>query len=262
MSQNELSKECYKSVSIYYFENKSNEICIIDVLKDFDAKKNLGMEDSMSIEAGYCEIPNNRIFYYGGSYGNHVYILDINGSIGIKKPYRKKKYWTNCIYYNDAVYVFGGQDSDTWTQGAESFSLSSEVWKDLEPVPTVPGYTSTVVHDDKILITGRSASMLYSYEPESNRYSALCEFTNNMYKIIIKGLGRVYIFENSKLYESDFGNPGVFSMINNTCVPDTYVVGYSIRNQFCVYFIIKNKKIYKFDLLTKKTYELRPVRFN
>jgi Kelch motif len=259
-----LSSE-YNSKNMCYFERNSKTLNIISI-SEVDEKYQLEISDSLDINSGFCELPNNEYFYYAGcplNFVDFVYIINPSHKTATKRSSGKAKCNIgSCSYYESKVYIFGGQNSlSQEINDAEIYNLNSNTWQDASNLPVACAWISSVVFDKMIMITGFQASTVYNYSIEKNLYSFAGNFTPNRHKVICQGLGKVYVFENGKLHESFDSGVSQYLLINGgTGIPhNQQLISYIIRNQIFVYFILNNKIIYRFNLLTKEIKYIRQI---
>jgi Kelch motif len=265
LEEKEILNKYHNSSFLCYFEKNSKNLIKLQVLKDSDLKIPINMNDDMDYKAGYCELPKDRFFYYGGypsTRTDYVYIINAEKNSAVKRPNRKIKHSMGCCYYNDFVYIFGGYLNGNYTKDAEKYHIGSDTWKELQMTPEDLEETSIVSSQNKILLVGYRSLNVYVYSISTNSYYSTYVLTEKKCKFVVNGLGKVYIFENFKLHESDSYSSINFTHISNTIVPNFYLRGYTIRNEYSLYFLLEDWNIYRFNLLTKETCRLRAVKFS
>ena len=129
----ELTKNSEKIPLLYYFDQNTKLFNIINPFSDTDIKYGLNIPDNLSIFSGFCELPDDQYFFYGGHIAtnnnmNHTYIIDLKTKSAVKKlDYTAKGIIGLCSYYKNAVYVFGGYIAAAYTNLSEKYIIDLNI---------------------------------------------------------------------------------------------------------------------------------------
>ena len=250
-----------------YFDDDSKILNLVDPLSPSDIKFCVEIPDNLSYDGAFCKLPNDQMLYYGGSPSKQcldiVYLVDIRQRTAVKKSSHKPmKGIGECCYHQGLVYTFGGLMSDKTTCEAYAYSIELDLWQNISPMPSVCGYATCALVGNGIALAGKSCVKMYKYDVEGNSYSGYGDFSTSN-KILCYGLGKIFIFESGKLYESIGLEHTDFCIINgSTGVSDRCLKTYVTRCDMCIYFLLWYKFIYKFNLLTKQVSKIRMVIAN
>ena len=261
----DLIDESFSTKLICYFDQNTKNLCKINASSNSDTRVAINIPDNLSVNAGLCQLPNNQFFYYGGNHSGYVdysYIIDIGANTGVKKAGCKPKANIGCCcYYNDSIYAFAGQNNaGAWCVDSEKYSIASNAWQSIANFPVVMGYSTIITMTDQILVSGYNSSGVYAYNPTNNIYGTYINghISAGHHRILCKGLGKVFLFYNSQLWDISTYTANTYKIINSsTGIPNNYLYSYVIRDEVNIFFMLNNKVIYKFNLFSKEVSQLR-----
>jgi Kelch motif len=260
-----INKE-YNQDCICYFTDNSKRLNTVNI--DFSSVNidYIGLPESLSSSAGYCMLPNNNLFYYGGAfclkgdflfgsktvYLSSVYIIDIKQKAFIKISENRKPKGSvgQCCLYNYKVYIFGGYNSDGPIRDVEIFDTLTEVWTNGTELPLALYNASCTAFGDFIFVAGYNIDKCYKYNVKNNILIEISGLIKNNYKIVCYGFGKVYLFQNGWIFNYENTKSEVFKIINKTSmIPNYRMIGYSIRNTHYIYFLLEDMGLYRFNIL-------------
>jgi Galactose oxidase, central domain len=250
---------------ICYFDSGSKNLNIVKV-PGGDTRMVIKIPEFLDIQAGMCELPDNQCFYYGGfdqsnaKFLDIAYIINTNLKSAIKKASGKSKFRTGCCcYYKESVYVFGGINKLGTLSEAERYNIIQNNWESLTNLPIKSYDNSSVCIMNFIFVTGFLANCIYRYDPESNKYASFGELSMNSNKVMCDCLGKIYVFELGVFYETNYYCNQIFKYDFKTQIPTGFIISYPVKRREMIYFVMADKKIYRFDVLKKETSVVRVV---
>ncbi|CAG9321866.1 unnamed protein product [Blepharisma stoltei] len=215
-----------------------------------------------------CSLPNDELFCYGFeladySFSGSAYILNSYNRIK-KLPDGIPCFGGTGIYYENAVYIFGGSryGFDLYPiplNNARKFDFLQNKWMRLANLPEPSLYLFITEFFDEILIAEYEVSKIYSYDIFSNIYSEIpLELAMHSAKILFRYEDRAYLIDSKR-------------MINVSGIKDSFtwenigqinrIAGFKIYQwayySGSIYFGI-GKSIYKF-FMKKKVAEIERV---
>lgn len=243
--------------SMVFFMRNSNTMINIDIGKLVMSKAKVELDNCLGSHAGWCRLPSNKIFHYGGQTSNFhkplncCYVIDTLSNTADKRldgPVRKYAIGT-LAYLDRCVYIFGGASTlGGLVSDSERYDINGNQWTILQPLPTSSDYNTTVVNGMDIVITGYRLGILI-YLVGKNIYKE--EIPNKEgQKIMFSEGENIYILHSGALLER---SNGAWACINKTThIPDDpYLVSYPVRSGNFIYFLLSNETMYRFDLINK-----------
>ncbi|CAG9323667.1 unnamed protein product [Blepharisma stoltei] len=184
-----------------------------------------------------CKLSGSQHFYYGGCLKDDTpvgfcLLIDIKTlSVEFLNP-GLPRYWASPIYYENFVYVFGGSTAKRSDQVISSkFNLRKNKWKRIADLPSKAEQTSTVVYENKILISGRKLGYVWKYDPEENSYERLLKTNKNPWKMFFVLNSRCYLVTTERVcYRSeanDWRHWQFYGKIKGCCWPLSNVCYYN-----------------------------------
>jgi hypothetical protein len=152
-----------------------------------------------------CKIEPDKFFVYGGGTSNPrlntAKIIDIKNFTSKAVSSGSSLSHTGGCLFKNCVYVFGGFDGSRSLVNSKKFSLKSNIWTELIPLPEINHGTNAYALKDRILVSGYQSSNIFAYEPDQNQFS-LCKYllSANAHKYLIENW--IVCFGNF-LYEID-----------------------------------------------------------
>lgn len=248
-----------KSNFLCYFKHNSKNLTVITIDQP-DSIVPIEILNPFNQYSGYCALPNNQYFFYGGDpHTGNFCTIDIEKKIGIIKGSRKVKGYMACCYYKDKVYVFGGFDGK-FLQDAERYNLITDSWEDLSPFPVFSGHGVCSILKNEIVHVGVKTQCIVVYSIPNNNYTVHGNFKIDTFKIVCNYGDTIYVFESGKLYKTNSLNFSALKVVNNnTGVANNYVVAYGTLKNDKFYFVLEDRNLYKFDLKTESILNLRKI---
>lgn len=252
--------------SMVFFLKSSKTLVNLNIQNSNLTKAEVRLDNALGSNAGWCRLPDNRVFHYGGQKSSfsrpqsYTYIIDIGeNDIRRKADGLVKKYNIGpCAYHDNSVYVFGGSSIFSVVSNSERFNVETNLWTCIEPLPNSSNHNSTVVINDQIYLTGENIGAL-KYNILENSYSEeLLGFDGC--KVIYSEGNNIFISYANRLTEKNDGRWSHFPQA--TVVPqDTYLVSYPVKHENFIYFLLSNDYLYKFDIGKKELTKLGLIRY-
>ena len=211
----------------------------------------------MGTRAGWCLLPDGRIFHYGGWVGDTkntgicAIINPAQQSVEIIKSHKELRNLGQCSYYKGDVYVFGGHDQVTMLESFKYNILTNE-WKAIASMPSKSRDCNSTVLGNTIVIGGMKHDSLLLYWPNSDIYKKTLQLSQEKYKIVWSGDGKVFVLWNDKIIESKTFDLNEWQCVaSNIGINDNRLMGHSVRWGNWVFLLFEDKNLYKFNLQTK-----------
>ena len=240
---------------IVCFRKASKELQILNVT---DMKiKTTNAKALMGSRAGWCLLPDGRIFHYGGWIAdtkNSSICAIINPeqkSIELMKSNHDLRNIGQCSYYKGDVYMFGGHNEDTFAKSFK-YSILKNEWQAITPMPSLSRDCNSTVLGSTIVIGGMKHESLLLYGPSTDTYRKSLELSEKKYKIVWTGNRKVFVLWCGKIFESKPFDLNTWKCVaNNLGIEDARLMGLSVRWGNWVYLLLENRNLYKFNLFTK-----------
>ncbi|CAG9328480.1 unnamed protein product [Blepharisma stoltei] len=154
-----------------------------------------------------CIIPGNSVFCCGNypNAANTAFIIDLNNNVKKVIYAPDSLSLSGSIYYNSSVYVFGGYTGHFYVNNAYWYYLLENKWENLNPLPVQSSFVSCIAKNNKILLSGREHSKIYSYDIIQNSYIELHDIQAGIWrKIICENNKNAYVIEaDGYIYEGN-----------------------------------------------------------
>lgn len=248
---------------IWYFQYNTKSMITVNILAQKDSSYNFSLPENLSCNASYCKLGTTKFFYYSG-YNENVYLDSTYIFDAQNKTYEKKASWilnqlAACSLYKQDVYVFGGCNHKLHGKSGK-YSLISNTWKEIASLPSVSHHNLSLVFNNHIIISGYHLGSAIKYNIKENKYICSGSLTPNCYKIVCKGNGKVFIFENNKLHESTSNACTEFVLVKSSIgLPNQPIISYAIRNGDFIYFALIDMNLYRFNLNSKVVSMVRKI---
>lgn len=243
--------------NMIFFQQNTKTLINLNLLDLSVAKKTIYLPENMGASAGWCRIPQGKIFHYGGQLSslykplNTCYIIDPQNLIAEKcpdGPYRKYTIGP-CALLNNKVYIFGGAGVlGSLLSNSEMFCLTNKTWTTIANMPVASDYNCTAIHQDNIYVTGYRIGV-FLYSPIPDTYSELTQAVQGI-KTMFTDSHSIFVLHMGTIIE--FSN-GVWEILtqDSSLPSDLYLLSYPIKHSIWVYFVLSNKSLYRFNLTTK-----------
>jgi Galactose oxidase, central domain len=242
------------SKSFNFFSRSSKKLIRFDIPNLEYSKTQVNIETNEGNLAGWCLLPDKKVFHYGGQVGALSLPLNTCNIINpvSKKVERKsnglvRKYTIGvCQHYNGDVYVFGGSGVvSVLLSDSEKYNLAADTWTSIQPMPLPSDYNSTFLLRKNIFITGYRMGV-YIYNPQTNSYTQSIEDVDGQ-KIMIGEGNKLYIIHRKTLIE--YVNDS-WTKVNSSIniFADKYLISYPVNYQKWIYFLLSDNKLYRFDI--------------
>jgi hypothetical protein len=248
-----------------YCEEGTKNFCLVRVFAEKDLKFTLPINENLSHYNCFCELPENKYFSYGGCQGakNNTYIIDLETrEIQQFTPYKiKNSGGGNAIYYNGAVYIFGGYDSAT-IKRCEKFSIIDNKWSEISDLPTATHCNPTALLNNQMIIAGYHTPKLYFYNIEANKFDTYGAFQPNTHKYLLARKNDLWFVDAGKLYKNSNAEYTQFDLIDgSTGVSQSYLASYPIICGKYVFFVLTTTEIFRLDTELNKISLVRKAIF-
>ncbi|CAG9311029.1 unnamed protein product [Blepharisma stoltei] len=238
-----------------FFKGNNKELSEINLKTFQETKFNLDLMENINYQISSCILPDKSVFYYSNpisSTSTYTFIIDKNKNIK-QVANSKRSPYLYPIYFDGFVYALGGRNNL-----AQRFCLKSNTWEDCAPLPAGLNFdqTAAVLFNEEILLTGNHLTKMIKYSPRNNNYSDIIglNLTSGSRKILFKGGKKVFILQTSgNIFESEENNINKWNSIGSNSItsgsyPSTYVIEYNE----CIYMILLQNQLWKFNLSTKQ----------
>ena len=183
-----------------FFKKNSKDFVKFDV-KTFKTEViPMNLDCNMGSLAGWCQLPNKKIFHYGGQksalkipltkcciiYPEINYIeMKADGPVPLYKI-------GLCCYHNDYVYLFGGSTIlSALSSEVYRYDLINDNWQKLQSLPFRSDHNSCITKNYNIWVTGSKLGLL-EYDITNNCYNEkFCK--SDSYKLIFRDEKTVYL---------------------------------------------------------------------
>ncbi|CAG9311985.1 unnamed protein product [Blepharisma stoltei] len=204
---------------IYNTETETEEIKILETPEPLDS------------DTCIAQLPNGKLFCYSNNLHSGISVLiDVNGGVEVL-PSGTPWEWSSCIYFNNSVYCFGGNDEDYLPQSSK-FDLDQNRWIQLTTMPKADYYWYSIIFNGNILIAGYEDANLLLYSIDIDSFSIIpYEFEEEKIKILINA-ERLYLIEcdNGSIYKSEIGSYSNWRWIGKSkmdCDPEQVYCSYN-----------------------------------
>lgn len=216
----------------------------------------------MGEKGGFCQLDDGRIFFCGGNKGvvtNSAFFIykHLNHIEKLADMKNAKTDIGMCPYYQQKIFVFGGKVAGANSALCERYDMIQNIWEPIENFHIASSNMTSVVHENRIFITGHSALKVYQYSPDENIYSPSTADVGGVHKVLCKVSEKLYLLTNMKIFV--FGEDWTEILNTPTILPDSPLKSYTVRNDHYIYMLLPNNKVYSFDAREKKVLEVYSI---
>ncbi|CAG9320252.1 unnamed protein product [Blepharisma stoltei] len=157
-----------------------SQILVIDIVKHQRTVKIVNSEPLIDEGTTIVNLPNYELFCYSnwrhkpwGISGASLIVDLISFTIKKILPPGLPIRYSGGVYWNNSIYIFGGYDGSKIKSIAKRFDLVQNRWYHICDLPKESDYTSCIVFNRKILISGLSHTDIYEYDEVIDEYSEI-----------------------------------------------------------------------------------------
>ncbi|CAG9311984.1 unnamed protein product [Blepharisma stoltei] len=235
--------------------NNRTNLIIYNTETETEEVKTLQIPQPLDSDTCITQLPNGKLFCYGNNRHSGITVLiDVNGGVEVL-PSGAPWEWSSCIYFNNSVYCFGGNDENYLSQSSR-FDLDRNRWIQLNPMPKHDYMCSCIIFNGNILISGYQTRNLLSYSTGIDSFTTIpYEFEEMKIKILINA-ERLYLIEcdNGSIYESEIGSYSNWRWIGKSkmdCDPEQVYCSYN-KGGICISTISESSREYYIFNLNQK----------
>ena len=244
------------SISFMAFSSRNSNVVNFYHLKD-NAFKTLKLNENIGDRAGWCYLPDGRIFHYGGrrkdeNIGTTLIINPGAKTAEFKSRGQKMRNVGQLAYYKGEIYVFGGFDV-TPLALVQRYTLMKDTWTNLNPMPVASESCSSSCYGNSILLTGQNLISLYEYDRANDNFKVLIDLPSD-YKIVWAANGKFFCLCQNLIYESDLYNKDSWSFYFESSVKVEIgrLLAPTAKRGELIFILFENQKLYTFNFATKK----------
>ncbi|OMJ71598.1 hypothetical protein SteCoe_30146 [Stentor coeruleus] len=247
----------YTTIISYFARNSKNLITFNVATSNYESVI-IDIEKPMGNCAGWCLLPEKKVFYYGGQ-KNALYapldtccIIDPEtNKLEMKKKGPIKLYNIGlCSYFEDNVYMFGGLTNlGCIVANSYKFSIENDTWTSIAPLPYPSGFISSALVSGNIMITGKMFTLLM-YNPQTNTY--LDKVSKAEYNKFMLPYGyKFFLFCKRILIEGDLVSCEYIN--KKTIIPeDSMLKCYPVLHLSWIYFVLNDENLYRLNVRNKE----------
>ncbi|OMJ80768.1 hypothetical protein SteCoe_18927 [Stentor coeruleus] len=266
--------------NLYFFRINTKIFVEFNVEKLSLSEYNINVEENQGSLAEVCQIPGDKLFYYG-SYEHNIntgYIINLKDHTAEKIPKLRVRSYVQATYFHNEVYIFCGHPE---IANCDKFNLITKTWSTLANFPEgcVCGVSALLCKDffilsyhganfpegcvcgvsallckDFFILSYHAGNKLYAYNYTTNTYSILTSSVENYYyNILFKDKGKYYHLAKSSYFISNEESLGVWTkaakgLSESLCA----ITSKPVIRYRKVYFVSSHTGIiYQFDLDTE-----------
>lgn len=244
------------SISFMAFCSKNSNLINFYHLKD-NAFKTSKLNENLGDRAGWCYLPDGKIFHYGGrrnedNIGTTVIINPSTKTAEFKAKGQKMRNVGQVAYYKGEIYVFGGFNIKPLAT-VQRYNLMKDTWTNLNPMPAASESCSSCYYGNSILLTGQNLISLYEYDRQIDNFKVLMDLPSD-YKIVWNANGKFFCLCQNLIYESDVFNKDSWSFYFESSVQVEIgrLLAPTVKRGELIFILFENQKLYTFNLTTKK----------
>lgn len=243
---------------ISYFARNSKNLITFNVANSKYESVAIDIEKPMGNCAGWCLLPEKKVFYYGGQKNALYAPLDIcciidpeTNKLEMKRRGPIKLYNIGlCSYFDDNVYMFGGLTNlGLIVANSYKYSIVNDTWADIAPLPSPSGFNSSALVSGNIMITGKMFTLLM-YNPQTNTY--LEKISKAEYSKFLLPYGyKFFLFCKRVLIEGDLVSS---KYVNKKTIisDDSTLKCYPVLHLSWIYFELSDGNLYRLHTRTKE----------
>lgn len=248
--------------NLYGFKRGTKTFIEFNTLTLSINKREFDIDTNQGCLACLCQIPNNKLFYYGGhepSVGS-AFIIDLKTfeRIPFEKP--RDRSTTFATYWNDFIFIFCGYYSGSYINCSEKYNLISKEWKRITNFPeNNRQYICALPCEDYFILSNQLEKNLYIYNLSKDKYEILTSSVNNtQMNILFRNLKNYYYISGNSLFKSNQENLQKWVQTPKTLsVALTYNTSKPVMREKFVYIMATYYgKIYRFDLEIEDLFEV------
>jgi hypothetical protein len=241
--------------SFVWFEKNSKKVIEFDLLCMESRSFEVESEDFFGDYAGWCQLPQRKVFHYGGQLNRlysplmSTYFIDVD----FKKVEKKadginKKYTVGvCAFFKPFVYVFGGSGMlSSLYSDCEKYNVYEDKWSSICCLPFGSDYNCAIVKDSGILVSGYRLGVLF-YDIGKDCYENLMELNSGAKILLLEG-SIVYLLFGNKVFVKD-SEQWVLSEKRNILSEEVVLLSYPVKRGTSFYFAMSDSFLYKFNLV-------------
>ena len=189
--------------NILFFSDRSVHLNIID-LNTFEQKKVKTFPNNViGLKAQACKVSKNIYFCNGGE--NLSGVISTSLLVNFEKntwnllpnatvPRRSG----GCVLKDQNIYVFGGANDQGLLKNCEKFDVNLFAWSSFSELPIASNGITTVLFENKVILTGNQLGNAFVYDITKNSYLPLISLPVNKYKclcdrfLLVNGLNKIF----------------------------------------------------------------------
>lgn len=190
---------------LYYFKAGTKTFVQFDLDELLEKTCNINANENQGSLAAACQVPSNKLFYYGGycPHLNTTYLIDLKTfHVEVLNKSRKRSL-TAATYFKGSVYIFGGQSGKECINACSKYDLIQEEWIDLAKCPFKVSCISVLPYLEFFILTGQGVNALFNYNLLGDTYKKLPVSVIVEYSLLLKDERVAYFITKDNLYMSD-----------------------------------------------------------
>lgn len=240
--------------SLYFFKINTKTFVEFDIDKLILSEYNVDVEENQGSLAEVCQIPGDKVFYYG-SYEHNIntgYIINLKDHSVEKIPKLRVRSYVQATYFHNEVYIFCGHPE---IANCDKYNLITKTWSSLADFPEGRACgVSALLCKDFFILSYHAGNRLYTYNYLANSYSVLTSGVENYYyNILFKDRGKYYHLAKCSYFISNENSLGVWTKAAKGLSESlSAITSKPIIRCRKVYFVSSHSRIiYRFDLDTE-----------
>ncbi|CAG9317145.1 unnamed protein product [Blepharisma stoltei] len=235
------------------YENSRTNLIIYNTETKTQEVKVFKTPELLDLSTCITQLPNGKLFCYGKYRVSGITVLiDVNGDVKTL-PSGTHCADSSCIYFNNSVYCFGGNDENRCALTLSSrFDLNENRWIQLIPMPKADYYCNSIIFNGNILISGWKNRNILLYSIDIDSFSMIpYEFEEKKWKILINAESLYLIECPGSIYESKIGIYSNWRRIRKSKINCNISQVYCSYNKGGVYIStisLQTKQYYYFNL--------------
>ncbi|CAG9327193.1 unnamed protein product [Blepharisma stoltei] len=253
-----------KPISLYYFKPVSDQLSLYNGASNSLNSIEIPSQVFKDYPA-YCKLPDDTVLYSGGWQNNsscsEVFLIDPRfREIEIKPSLKTARHQHSMIYYNGAIYVFGGATATGITNSSEKWIIGDSEWKPNGFMNKSKAQMGICELKGIIYISGEKE--IESFNPATNEFKELpIVMEGRFLSVLVPRQNSILMFRGGDLREIEI-EPRlidfIVSPIRKTewwCPTQPVWVGSQI-----FLFTDYSKTVYCYDMRDKKLYLANNLR--